>query len=97
MRTKEDALKALRAVDAKTITEVQKQAMLKFQISVEDFTHDLFENVPECADRTAAFRKLLECKMTCIQAITHTGFDKPKEAKNGKEEDKEKNSNQKES
>ena len=77
MRTKEDALVALRPVDGKALTEVQKQAMLRFQVGVEEFAHALFENVPECADRTAAVRKLLELKFTCVQAITHTGFDAP--------------------
>lgn len=75
MRTTDEALKALRPIDPKFIGEVQKQAMLRLQVAVEEFTHALFENVPESADRTAAVRKLLECKMTCIQAITHTGFE----------------------
>ena len=85
MRTKEDALAALRPVGEKGLTEVQKQAMLRLQVAVEEFNHAIFDNVPECADRTAAVRHLLDCKMTCVQAITHTGFEKPqtKEKKDG--------------
>lgn len=71
MRTKEEGLTALRTVDAKFISETQKQAMLILQASVEELVHAIFDNVPEGADRTSAVRKLLECKMTCVQAITH--------------------------
>lgn len=90
MRTKDEALRALRPIPPKELSEVQKQAMLKMQVAVEEFAHEIFSNVPECADRTAAVRKLVECKMTCIQAITHTGFEKPetKESTDVKENDK---------
>lgn len=71
MRTKEEGLTALRAVDPKFIGEVQKQAMLRFQVGVEEFAHALYDNVPDGADRTCAMRHLLDCKMTAIQAITH--------------------------
>ena len=50
MRTKEDALAALRPVGEKGLTEVQKQAMLRLQVAVEEFNHAIFDNVPECAD-----------------------------------------------
>ena len=79
MRTKDEGLKALRAVDPKFIGEVQKQAMLRLQVAVEEFAYAVYDNVPDSADRTAAMRKLLECKFTCVQAITHE--EKPVETK----------------
>lgn len=88
MRTKEDALKYMRSIEPKFLTEVQKQAMLRLQIGVEEFLHAIFDNVPDSAERTVAVRKLLECKMNCNQAITHTGFEPAvKETKNAKEKE----------
>lgn len=33
----------------------------------------IIENVPPCADRSAAIRKLRDCRMDCNSAITHDG------------------------
>lgn len=90
MRTNQEALFALRPVGDK-LSEIQKQALLRFQVALEDFTHAFYDNVPDCADRSAAARKLLELKMTAVQAITHTGFEpKTKEKKNVEEKSSEK-------
>lgn len=85
MKTKDELLVQLRPTDAKKFSAVQNQALMKWQIAVEDFCHELFENVPECADRTVAARKLLELKFYGVQAITHVGFEKKKEVKKSEE------------
>lgn len=33
----------------------------------------IIETVPPCADRSAAIRKLRDCRMDCNSAITHDG------------------------
>lgn len=53
------------------LSEIQRSAMLKTEIAFKELATDIADLVPECPDRTAALRKLLEAKMTCTQAITH--------------------------
>jgi hypothetical protein len=33
----------------------------------------IIEHVPPCPDRSSAIRKLRECRMDCMSAITHRG------------------------
>ncbi len=82
MRTREEVIHAFTPVGAK-LDEVQRMALLKTENAFKDLATDLIDFLPECADRTAALRKLLEAKMTCTQAITHAV--KSKENQNVKE------------
>lgn len=70
MRTKEEAVKAIQP--APKLSPSQQQRMLNIQKRFEDITEEIFENVPDCADRTSGMRKLLDAKMTLVHAITHS-------------------------
>lgn len=39
-----------------------------------EMARTILTNVPRCAHRTAALRKLLEAKMTCVDAIAKGGL-----------------------
>ncbi len=47
------------------------QRIYLVQVAFIEFAKEILELVPECADRTAAMRKLLEAKMSSVQALTH--------------------------
>ncbi len=79
MRTKLEVLNAF--TPNPRLTQVQNMALMKTNKAFQDLAVELIDLVPECADRTAALRKLLESKFTCIQAITHHGFDSGKNIK----------------
>jgi len=52
------------------------EQVVKYQVirdHAKVFAHTILENVPECADRTAALRKLRECVMTANAAIALDG------------------------
>lgn len=72
MRTVEDVKKAFHPIPSKEMTEVKKASIQRVEFAFENLVTELLDLVPECADRTAAFRKCLEAKFTAIQAITHT-------------------------
>lgn len=69
MRTKEEVVFAFTPVGK--LDTVTQQHVLRTEIACKELATELMDLVPECADRTVALRKLLEVKMTCIQAITH--------------------------
>ncbi len=50
--------------------------LLKLQNAFIEMATDIADLVPECPDRTASLRKLLECKFTAVQALTH--YQEPK-------------------
>lgn len=76
MRTREEVTKAFNPIDGKFLTETQKIMIHKMTTEFCDLAEKIAMDVPECADRTAALRLLLEAKFTCVQAITHTGYTK---------------------
>lgn len=91
MRTADEVKYAFTAV-GKLDTGLS-QRILRLEIAFRELASEVFDLVPESADRTAALRKLLESKMTCVQAISHykpTEFaksaqettDDPKKGKN---------------
>lgn len=63
-----------------------QQRLLHMEIGFRELAQQVVEMVPECADRTAALRKLLESKMTCVQAISHYKTE-PQSAAKEKEND----------
>lgn len=69
MRTREEVIAAFKPVDK--LDSVRQMKLMHLQKEMEDIALAILDYVPECADRTAALRKLLECKFTCVQAITH--------------------------
>lgn len=83
MRTREEVKRAFQPIEGKP-SLVQSQAIMKITAAYQDLADQVMVDVPECADRTAAVRKLLESKFTAIQAITHTGYE-PKGKQDGKE------------
>jgi hypothetical protein len=90
MRTRDEVIKAF--TPAGKLDSVQQSALLKVEVAFKECAVEAFDMVPECPDRTAALRKLLEAKMTCIQAITHVSststpaqVQKTEEKKNGKQ------------
>lgn len=46
---------------------------LEVRIALGNALAVIVENVPPCPDRSAAIRKLRECRMDCNSAITHDG------------------------
>jgi hypothetical protein len=74
MRTPEDVTRAFTPVPGKELSEQQTQGIMLVQNAFLELASTIMIDVPECADRTAALRKLLEAKFTCVQAITHTGY-----------------------
>lgn len=77
MRTKEEVVHAFTPVGKLDV--VTEQKLLKMQTLFKEAAAEILDLVPESADRTAALRKLLEAKMTCVQALTHV---KPMQAPN---------------
>lgn len=71
MQTTEEIKRAFHPIPSKEMTEVMKACIQKAEIKFVDLCEELLQIVPPCADRTAAFRKIMEAKFTCIQAITH--------------------------
>lgn len=69
MRTAEEAKFAFTPVGKLGVTTTHK--ILKIENEFRDLALSVVDLVPESADRTAALRKLLEAKMTCVQAISH--------------------------
>lgn len=69
MRNREEVVHAF--TPNPKLNEIQKQALLRTEMAFKELATEVVDLVPECADRTAALRKLLEAKMTCVQAITH--------------------------
>lgn len=49
----------------------QQQRVLKIQVAAQVFAEEIFDLVPECADRTHAMRLALDAKFWATQAITH--------------------------
>lgn len=79
MRTKEEVIHAFTPVSP--LKAEWSMKLLKIQNQMKDTAMEIIDLVPDSPDRTAALRKLLECKFTCIQAITHQ-----KEIPDGKKE-----------
>ena len=73
MLTKEQALAELEAVDPKFISEVQKQMFNLVTSAYKDIVDDIYSNVPDCAARSSAIRRILTAKFECIHAIAHYG------------------------
>lgn len=69
MRTREEVRFAFSPVGKLGQSETQR--ILRIEVLMKDTASELMDLVPESADRTAAMRKLLEVKMTCVQAISH--------------------------
>lgn len=69
MRTKQEVIHAFTPVGK--LDPGATQRLLRMEVSFRDMANEIMDHVPESADRTAALRKLLESKMTCIQAISH--------------------------
>lgn len=68
------------------------QRILRIEVAFRELAVELVDLVPECPDRTAALRKLLESKMTCVQAISHAQAEEkaPAPTKEKKDDGKEK-------
>lgn len=62
---------AFNPVPVSTLDEGQKHRAMKVQKRVQEMAEEILDLVPECPDRTHAFRQLLDVKFWCVQAITH--------------------------
>jgi hypothetical protein len=71
MRTRDDVVAAFSPVPKALLTPSVLQRIDIVAAACQNLVLELLELVPESADRTAAFRKILEAKWTCTQAITH--------------------------
>lgn len=71
IKTLEELKTAFHPVPAKMLTEEMKARITRLEYACVEFGSEILDVVPESADRTAALRKLLEAKFTCVQAITH--------------------------
>lgn len=69
MRTSAEVLHAFTPVGK--LPPGHTQRLLRMETLFKDAALEIVDLVPESADRTAALRKLLEAKMTCVQAISH--------------------------
>lgn len=69
MRTKAEVVHAFTPVGKLDTSLTHK--IMRVEIAFRELASELTDLVPESADRTAALRKLLESKMTCVQAISH--------------------------
>lgn len=54
------------------LSPTQGMRLAKLQNSIMECAEAMIEFVPDSANRTAALRKLLEAKFTCVQEITHS-------------------------
>lgn len=68
MRTMSEAMDAF---SPNKCDQTQQQRILHIENSCKELLKDIYDMVPESADRTAGVRKLLEAKMTFVQAISH--------------------------
>jgi hypothetical protein len=84
IKTLEDLKRAFHPVASKELTEEMKARITRLEYACVEFGSEIIDLVPECADRTAALRKLLEAKFTCVQAITHTRVETKEVKKDGK-------------
>ena len=86
MRTAEEVKRTFHPVPSKEMTEVVKACVQKVEFLFVELCEELLLVVPECADRTAMFRKILEAKFTATQAITHhqPEIKDPIKGKNGR-------------
>ncbi len=57
--------------------------ILKLEKAFQSMVEDIYDLVPENADRTAGARLLLQAKWTFVQAVTHAEAP-PQEKKNAK-------------
>lgn len=79
------------AFSSQKVGTVERQAILNVEKAYEELALTILNQTPDCPDRTAALRKLLESKWTCTHAISHvqvqSGSDRPQEvSKNAQEE-----------
>ncbi len=70
MRTLEEVKDAFTPVGPLTAT--QQMRLLKLEKMFREAAADVVDLVPESENRTAAIRKMLEAKFTCVQEITHS-------------------------
>lgn len=71
MVTMENVEQVFRATQ---LNEGQVAAVKAVEDLFVDTAKKVIAHVPNCADRSAALRKLLEAKMTCVQAIAKGGL-----------------------
>ncbi len=86
MRSLSEAKAAFGAV-AK-LDEGQKMRLLKIEKLFQSVAEDVFDLIPDCPDRTAGLRLMLQAKWTLTQAVSHgspTIAPPPLEKKNAKE------------
>lgn len=69
MRTREEIIHAF--TPAGNLKSEQQIRVMKVSNAFKDMALEIESLVPDCPDKTAALRKLLESKFTCVQAITH--------------------------
>ena len=69
MRTREEI--KYEFTPAGNLDQTRSMKMLKINNQFLDLALDVEDLVPNCPDRTAALRKIMEAKFTCVQAITH--------------------------
>lgn len=69
MRTKEETSKSFGP--PMKLDAVGAMKMMKLNERFKDIAFEVLDLVPEGANRTAAIRKLLEAKMTCVHAISY--------------------------
>lgn len=69
MRTQQEVVYAF--TPTSKLSESDKMANLHLQKLFIDAATELIRLVPESADRTSALRKLLECKLMAVHALTH--------------------------
>lgn len=69
MRTREEIIHAFTPVG--NLKSEEQIRVMKVSNAFKDMALEVADLVPDCADKTAALRKLLEAKFTCVQAITH--------------------------
>lgn len=55
----------------------QTMRLLKLEKAFQSMAEDIFDLVPECPDRTAGLRLLLQAKWTFCHAVTHSGLTAP--------------------
>ncbi len=70
MRTLEEVKDAFTPVGLMTAT--QQMRLLKLQNAFIEVATQIVDLVPESPNRTAAIRKMLEAKFTCVQEISHS-------------------------
>lgn len=71
-----DLEKMFTPIEPRFLTETQKAVLVKLQRQFLDVATDILADIPESAQRTKAFWKLLEVKTLCSHAVTHVGYEK---------------------